>query len=183
VVPAVQVALHASHADLPKINFKFFAKTQPSHGMKIEPECSVFPLLHFPGSPFPTVFYLAGGQCQGTFRAADFPAPCQRRDTKLVPRTVPPPPTPIAQTVIRLLLTAEARDRSQVSPCRMCGGQSNTDRGLSEYLVLPVSVIPLCFTFIFVSSEAWEVSRQQCSLVNRAALDRKVLSVLGCLNA
>ena len=116
MVPAVPVALHtsewyrqsqlhcmpigtgspsctaASHAGPPKINFKFFAKTHPSHGMKIQPECSVFPLLHFPSSQFPTVFYLAGGQCQETFRAADFPAPCQRRRDKISdPNCLPHP--------------------------------------------------------------------------------------------
>jgi len=143
VVPTVQVALHASHADLPKISFKFFAKTQLSRGMKIQPECSVFPLLHFPSSPFPTLFYLAAGQCQGTFRAADFPVPCQlRRDTKLVPRTVPHP-----------------HCSDSYSPASHRGGPGSIpgesmsdvwwtkwhcDRGFSEYLCL---TLPLSFRY------------------------------------
>ena len=70
-----------------------------------------------------------GWPVPGNLQSSSFPARCQRRrDTKLVPRTVP---SLLAQTVIRLLLTAESRDRSHVSPCRMCGGQSGTVIGVS----------------------------------------------------
>ena len=37
----------------------------------------------------------------------------------------------MAQAVSRRLLTAEARVRSRVGPCRICGGQSGTGTGFS----------------------------------------------------
>jgi hypothetical protein len=37
----------------------------------------------------------------------------------------------MAQAVSRRLLTAEARVRSRVSPCGICGGQSGTGTGFS----------------------------------------------------
>jgi hypothetical protein len=37
----------------------------------------------------------------------------------------------MAETVSSRPLTAEARVRSRVSPCRICGGQSGTETGFS----------------------------------------------------
>jgi hypothetical protein len=47
----------------------------------------------------------------------------------------------MAQAVSRRPLTAKARVRSRVSPCRMCGGQSDTGTGFS----LSTSVFPCQF--------------------------------------
>jgi hypothetical protein len=45
------------------------------------------------------------------------------------------------QTVSRRPLTAEARVRSRVSPCGICGGQSGTGTGFpAEYFGFPLSV-------------------------------------------
>jgi hypothetical protein len=50
----------------------------------------------------------------------------------------------IAQAVSRRPLTAEARVRSRVSPCEICGGQSGTGTGFSPSCrVSPVNFIPL----------------------------------------
>ena len=40
----------------------------------------------------------------------------------------------MAQAVSRRPLTAEARARSRVSPCGICGGQSDTGTGFSRVL-------------------------------------------------
>ena len=47
----------------------------------------------------------------------------------------------MAQAVSRRPLIAEARVRSRVSPCRICGGQSGTGTGFS----LSTSVVPCQF--------------------------------------
>jgi hypothetical protein len=50
----------------------------------------------------------------------------------------------MAQAVSRRPLTAEARVRSRVSPCGVCGGQSGTGTGLSPTCRFPpVNFIPL----------------------------------------
>jgi len=155
VAPTVPVALHASNINLPKINFKFFPKTHPSHGMKIQLECSVFPLLHFPSSAFPTVLP-CGRPVPRNLQSSRLPASCQRRrDTILLSRTVPRP---------------HCSDSYSSASHRRGPGSVPCVRVLGSY---PVSVIPLCCTLIFVSGEAWEVSRKKCSLVNRAAWDKK----------
>jgi hypothetical protein len=47
----------------------------------------------------------------------------------------------MAQAVLPRPLTAEARFRSQTSPCEICGGQSGAGTGFSpSYLVVPLSV-------------------------------------------
>jgi hypothetical protein len=47
----------------------------------------------------------------------------------------------MAQAVSRRPVTAEARVRSRVSPCRICGGQSGTGTGFfPEYFGCPLSV-------------------------------------------
>jgi hypothetical protein len=51
----------------------------------------------------------------------------------------------VAQAVSRRPLTAEARVRSRVSPCGICGGQSGTGTGIFPPQVLrfsPVNFIP-----------------------------------------
>jgi hypothetical protein len=49
----------------------------------------------------------------------------------------------MAQAVSRLPPAAEARARSRVSPCRICGGQSGTETGFPRVLRFsPVTFIP-----------------------------------------
>jgi hypothetical protein len=43
----------------------------------------------------------------------------------------------MAQAVSRWPLTAEARVRTRVNPCGICGGQSGTGQVFSEYFVFP----------------------------------------------
>jgi hypothetical protein len=52
-----------------------------------------------------------------------------------------PPGRAMAQAVSRLPLTTEARVRSQVSPCGICGGRSGTGTGFSS----STSVFPCQF--------------------------------------
>jgi hypothetical protein len=50
----------------------------------------------------------------------------------------------MAQAVSHRPLTAEARVRSRVSPCEICGGQSGTGTGFSQSCRFPpVNFIPL----------------------------------------
>jgi hypothetical protein len=56
----------------------------------------------------------------------------------------PDPGRAMAQAVSRRPLNAEARDRSGVSPCEICGGQSGTGTGFSPSCRFsPVNFIPL----------------------------------------
>jgi hypothetical protein len=43
----------------------------------------------------------------------------------------------MAQAVSRWPVTAEARVRARVNPCRICGGQSGTGQVFSEYFGFP----------------------------------------------
>jgi hypothetical protein len=55
----------------------------------------------------------------------------------------------MAQAVSRRPLTAEAWVRSQVSPCEICGGQSDTGTGFSPSCRFsPVNFIPLLLHYL-----------------------------------
>jgi hypothetical protein len=83
-----------------------------------------------------------------------------------------------AQTVSRRPLDAEARDRSQTTPCKDCGGQGGTETGFP-----PRTSVVLCQHY-FTSAPYWSSSascsyrkdkrakptnlpKKQCSLGNR----------------
>jgi hypothetical protein len=56
---------------------------------------------------------------------------CDLPACSAVPQPTAPPGRAMAQAVSRLPLTAEARVRSRVSPCGICGGQSGSGAGFS----------------------------------------------------
>jgi hypothetical protein len=60
----------------------------------------------------------------------------------------------MAPAVSRRPLTAEARVRSRVSPCGICGGQSGTGTGFS----LSTSVFPCQFHFTGASLQGCTIS-------------------------
>jgi len=92
-----------------------------------------------------------------------------------------------SQAISRRPLTAEAQVRSQVSPCEIYGGQSGNETGFSpSSYVFPVSIFPPNSILIFIymlflpegqTGEAWEPTKNECSLGNRKALDRNILSL------
>jgi hypothetical protein len=61
----------------------------------------------------------------------------------------------MAQVVSRRPLTAKARVRARVSPCRICGGQSGSGTGFSlSYSVFPVTnIIPTSLSKLVSSGE------------------------------
>jgi hypothetical protein len=88
----------------------------------------------------------------------------------------------MAQAVSRRPLTAEARFRSRVSPCGICGGQSGTGTGFFPvYIGFPLSVsYHQCSVLIFIYAlllpegqtyEAWEPSRKRRCFGNQGVLD------------
>jgi hypothetical protein len=89
LVPEFHVALHASHAAIPQINFKIFIKMQPSECDQNSAQMFNFcPLLHTPNSPLsipipsslpnvlpcyqPNFTRRAMGHCLETVRATSF---------------------------------------------------------------------------------------------------------------
>jgi len=82
----------------------------------------------------------------------------------------------------RLLpVTAEARVRSQVNPCEICGGESDTGTGLyTNILFFPVNTVPLMLHFHFplrvaltrrTNGQRLEPSTKECSFGNWKAVD------------
>jgi hypothetical protein len=89
----------------------------------------------------------------------------------------------MAQVGSRRPLNVEARFRFRISPCEICGGQSDTGTVLQ---FAPVSIIPPTvhthFIYVLILPEAqmgevWEPSKKQCSFGNLGALVRIVLSL------
>jgi hypothetical protein len=92
------------------------------------------------------------------------------------------------QAVSLQLLTAEARVRFQVCPCKICGGQSVFRQGFF-FRVRRVSLVniipPVLHTYLQLhvavtsraKGEAGDLLKE-CSFGNRGALDRKVLSLI-----
>jgi hypothetical protein len=73
----------------------------------------------------------------------------------------------MAQAVSRRPLTVEARVRSRVSPCEICGGQSGIGTGFSPSCRFsPVNFIPLVLgkkkLLIFITGVAQEALRLWC---------------------
>jgi hypothetical protein len=88
----------------------------------------------------------------------------------------------MAQAINGWPFIAEARFQSQVSPWKICDGQSGTGRGFSPSTI-SVSIIPAVVIFISTlllsegrTGEAWESYIEQCSLGNWGTLCRKTLS-------
>jgi hypothetical protein len=94
----------------------------------------------------------------------------------------------VAQAVSRRCLTAEARVRSEVGTCEICGVQSGTGTGFffSEYFRFPLSVsfrrcsILICIYMLLLAGqtgEAWEPSKKQWPFSKRGTVVRKLLSL------
>jgi hypothetical protein len=68
----------------------------------------------------------------------------------------------MAQAVSRWPLTAEARVRARVNPCRICGGQSGTGQVFSEYFGFPWKYIipPLLHIHLSPPHEVCDCSDQ-----------------------
>jgi len=88
----------------------------------------------------------------------------------------------MAQAINGWPFIAEVRFHSQVSPWKICDGQSGTGRGFSPS-TFSVSIIPAVVIFISMlllsegrTGEAWESSIEQCSLGNWGTLGRKTVS-------
>jgi hypothetical protein len=63
------------------------------------------------------------------------------------------------QAVSRRLLTAETRNRVQVAPCAICGGQVALGQIFSESFSFPLLIsLHRCSIFTHVSSEGWTMS-------------------------
>jgi hypothetical protein len=116
----------------------------------------------------------------------------------------------IAEAVIRRFLTAKARVRTQISPCRICGGQSGNETGFSQGpSVLPCKYhstaasagfavaggsnlstlyyVSLCKGFILIARNSehclWGVDLRYCSALDETPSHKQVLGVLTRLTA
>jgi hypothetical protein len=87
-------------------------------------------------------------------------------------------------------LSPQRPDRSQVSPCDICGRQSGTNVCLPVLPFFPVSIIPsMLHTPVHLhialtrrtKGVAWELSKKQCSFGNRWTPDKKVVSLFSVL--
>jgi hypothetical protein len=78
----------------------------------------------------------------------------------------------MAQAVSRRPLTAEARVRSPVSPCGICGGRSGTGTGFFPRVLpfSPVNLIPPVLHYLEKLKSKYSFSSQGCTISLKAAV-------------